>query len=223
MADLSALTWRDGAVLLLQTVFFYLPAVAANIAPLFASLGDKRMGEQKKVVRRWYNHPIWEEALGENKTWRGLAVGIIAAGFMFWGLKDLHFTGWQWVDDASIFDYQNESVVVMAVLLGGGALLGDIVKSFFKRRIPMEPSHQWWPNVRAVPSMRRRYPPSVKWYPMDQIDFILGASFCMWIAGYPMPWPLFVTALLMAAVIQPLCRKGFHAAFHKFFPHLTSH
>lgn len=223
MADWSTLSWREGLIWLLQTVFWYLPTVAANIAPLFASLGDKREKETKVLIRRWYNHPIWEEALGETKTWRGLTVGIIAAGFVFWGLSDLQNTGWEWVKDASILNYQSESVVVMAVLLGGGALFGDIAKSFVKRRIPKEPKHQWWPNLRAVPKEHRRYPPSEKWYPMDQIDFILGSTFCMWLAGYSTPIHLFFTALLLAAVIQPLCRKGFHALFHKFFPHLAPH
>ena len=223
MADWSLITWREGLIWLLQTTFWFLPVVAANITPLFASLADKREGKARVLVRRWYNHPIWEEALGENKTWRGLAVGIISAGFVFWGLSDLQNTNWQWVKDASIIDYQTESVVVMAVLLGGGALLGDIVKSFFKRRIPKAPAYQWWPNLRAVSPQNRRYPPSVKWYPMDQVDFIIGAWVCMWLAGYPAPVHLFVTAVLLAAVIQPLCRKGFYLLFHKFFPDLAPH
>ena len=159
----------------------------------------------------------------QNKTWRGLAFGIIAAGFVFWGLKDLHNTGWKWVENASVIDYKNESVVVMAFLLGGGALLGDMGKSLLKRRIPKKPRHQWWPNLRAIPSEERRYPPSAKWWPMDQVDFIVGSTLCMWLAGYSFPWHLFVVALLLAAVVQPLCRKGFHMFFHKMFPHLTPH
>ena len=201
MIELSILTWRECYVWFLQTVFLYLPAVAANIAPLLASMADKR--ENQVVVRRWYNQPIDERILGQNKTWRGLAVGIFAAGGVFWIQADIHKNDWQWLQDATLFSYPDESVATIALLIGGGALLGDAVKSLFKR-------------------LAKR-PPGSRWYPMDQIDFIGGATICLWLAGYAIPAHVFLLALFLAAVIQPLCRKGFWLVAHKFFPFLSPH
>jgi CDP-2,3-bis-(O-geranylgeranyl)-sn-glycerol synthase len=52
-------------------------------------------------------------------------------------------------------DYQVVSVVGFGLALGLGSLIGDLVKSFFKRQLGVAPGKAW--------------------IPFDQIDWILGA------------------------------------------------
>jgi len=59
-----------------------LPAYLANMAPIFA---------QRAGILKFLSKPVdggrkinGEPVFGENKTWRGFAVGIIVAIFMIW-------------------------------------------------------------------------------------------------------------------------------------------
>jgi len=69
---------------------------------------------------------------GDGKTWRGLCGGIgagIAIGFVQMGLESIF--GWEYLTPLSVF------------LLAAGALLGDLTKSFFKRRLNKKRGEQW--------------------------------------------------------------------------------
>ncbi|MDD1693438.1 MAG: CDP-2,3-bis-(O-geranylgeranyl)-sn-glycerol synthase [Methanoregula sp.] len=72
---------------------------------------------------------------GDGKTWRGLIVGIlagIAAGLvLIWAASAY---------DLSMFPRQT---FLSVTLLAVGALLGDLVKSFFKRRFGKERGAKW--------------------------------------------------------------------------------
>jgi hypothetical protein len=168
-----------------KSAYFYLPAVAANMAPVVVA---------KIVPGNW---PIWETRLGRNKTWRGLIAGIIAAGIVFAIQKDLMFTrGGSYV---SLFDYREESTIVWALLFGGGALVGDALKSFFKRRIW---KGEIWPSWHPVPVMQRKYPDGAKWYPMDQVDFIIGSTIFVSFIHFP-GWEFFGTVLFLTLFLHP--------------------
>ena len=118
----------------LQLVYFMAPAYLANMAPPF--------------VRYWkgWNRPISRRWLGAHKTVLGFAAGVLAATlvtFVQW------LVGWS----GSIVAYDDWAV--LGVLFGTGAMAGDCAKSFFKRRLGVEPGRPW--------------------IPFDQLDFVLGA------------------------------------------------
>lgn len=126
---------------LLFVFLFFLPAGIANMFPVFAA--------RLPGLREW-NSPMdlgasWRgtRLLGSHKTIRGLITGILAAI----------------VTTIIIFQFTDLGIsanpVVLGFLLGAGSLVGDAVKSFFKRQS-------------GVPSGRA-------WFPFDQIDYILGA------------------------------------------------
>jgi len=134
------------AVFALKCAYFMLPAYFANMAPvmvkkvnLFAFPIDfnKEMG----------NKPI----LGKNKTFRGFIFGVVFAIVIAY----LQFL----LGNAGLFksilfmDYQNW--LLFGFLMGFGALTGDLVKSFFKRRVGIAPGN--------------------KFIPFDQTDFVIGA------------------------------------------------
>lgn len=95
--------------------------------------------------------------LGASKTWRGLFFGVIGAAIVggVLGLMEIflrhkqiiqQFTGWQiW-----IFAYYG----YLGIIFGLGALGGDLVKSFVKRRVGIDSG--------------------VTWFPFDQIDWVVG-------------------------------------------------
>lgn len=128
---------------LLVAIIFFLPAGVANAAPVFAN--------KIPILNKWKT-PIdfglsinGHRLLGKNKTWRGLIFGIIVGGL----------TGWLTYQFISSVSTQQISHFWIGALLGGGALFGDAVESFFKRQF----------NVKSGES----------WFPYDQIDYILGA------------------------------------------------
>jgi len=119
---------------LLQLLYFMAPAYFANMAPPFA--------------RYWkgWNRPIHARTLGDHKTVVGYALGVLAA---------VAITAVQAAIDApfSLVDYSHWPWLGLA--FGVGAMTGDSLKSYFKRR--------------------RGVPPGARWVPFDQLDFVLGA------------------------------------------------
>ena len=119
---------------LLQLAYLMLPAYAANMAPPF--------------TRFWtgWNRPIQGAALGSHKTVVGVAVGIAAAvltsaiqAAIQSASPLLDYSHWPW----------------LGLGFGFGAMAGDCLKSYFKRR--------------------RRIAPGRPWIPFDQLDFVVGA------------------------------------------------
>lgn len=136
---------------ILFALWFFLPAGLANAAPVFANLIP--------ILNRW-NTPLdfglsWrgKRLFGKNKTWRGLvcgmAIGSLVAILQRYGYNHLEF-----VQDITYLNYSAIGVGLLGAMLGGGALLGDAVESFFKRQF-------------GVPSGQM-------WFPFDQIDYIVG-------------------------------------------------
>lgn len=137
----------------LFAVWFLLPAALANAAPIPAA---------KIPFIRKFNAPIdggkkfrGNPLLGSHKTWRGLIAGIIVATLAFW-LQQLAAMQFEWARFASAqVDYVALPTLLLGPLFAIGALGGDAVASFFKRRL----------NVRSGKS----------WVPFDQLDYIIGS------------------------------------------------
>lgn len=118
---------------LAQLLYLMLPVYLANMAPPF--------------VRFWpgWNPPISIPLLGSHKTVVGFAAGVavaVAAAFIQSRLR--------W--DGSLLWPSHWLAAGFAA--GFGAMAGDSLKSFFKRRL--------------------RIAPGQRWIPFDQLDFILG-------------------------------------------------
>ena len=116
---------------LIQLFYLMLPAYVANMTPVFAS---------KLNI---FQKPIHSKIFGGHKTWGGLIGGIIVGSII--GILQIIIT-------PNYYLYPNYFYVI---LLAIGALLGDILFSFFKRRLCIKPGQSW--------------------VPFDQIDFVIGA------------------------------------------------
>lgn len=124
----------DPWVRLLQLAYFMLPAYCANMAPPF--------------TRYWHgwNRPIHERLLGGHKTVLGVLAGV-ATGVLVAGMQSRIHAPW------SLVDYRHW--LLLGLGLGGGAMLGDALKSLIKRMLHIRPG--------------------ARWIPFDQLDFVIGA------------------------------------------------
>ncbi len=164
---------------ILLSLWFFLPAGAGNVAPILAA--------RVPVLAR-FSAPIdggamfrGQRLLGDHKTWRGIACGVIVSTAVFWLQQMLagHFVALQHLGSPVV--YASLPALVIGPLFGLGALGGDALKSFFKRRVGT--------------------PPGKSWAPFDQVDYIIGAS----LATVPfviLPWQAYVWAVITWPVIS---------------------
>ncbi len=124
--------------LILQSLYFFLPAYFANMAPVFF----------KKIP--FLNIPVSEKKYGSHKTWRGLVVAPLMGMFIFWIQKLLYNAGFK---SLALIDY-NDFSILLGFTIGAGAILGDLVKSYYKRK----------ENIKEGES----------WLVFDQLDFVIG-------------------------------------------------
>lgn len=134
-------------VLLLKLIYFMLPAYFANMSPVFAKyIFSRQIVSPIDFGVKTGGHPLF----GKHKTIGGFIFGALVA----LGIGYLQFILYPRLKDFCFIDYHNLWATA-SLLLGLGALIGDLVKSFFKRMI----------NIKAGKS----------WLPFDQLDFVIGA------------------------------------------------
>lgn len=156
---------------LISSFYFILPAYFANMCP---------------VIFGWLNfplgQPISEKYLGSHKTWRGFYGGYIGALLILFLQSKLGpllpITLFQ-----PLLDYQNINLFLYAFLFGIGAITGDGIKSFFKRRLGIKPGRPF--------------------FPFDQLDFVIGALLFLW-PFYSLPWPNILTILIITPILHLL-------------------
>ncbi len=124
-----------------QSIVWILPAYVANGSAVLLG-GGMPMDFNKK----WRGKPIF----GRGKTWRGFFGGGIAG--ILAGIIISHF-----------ISFDGKYSIAIFASLSFGALLGDLVESFVKRRIGKGQGE--------------------KWIIADQIDFLLGAFFLCYVVS----------------------------------------
>ena len=132
--------------LILQCFYFMLPAYFANMAPVLV----KKINFLKIPIdfgEKINNKPIF----GKNKTFRGLVFGVLFAVIIAY-IQFIYYEN-NIFSDLVLIDYSNW--LLIGLLLGFGAIIGDLVESFIKRRL--------------------NYESGKPFVPFDQIDFVLGA------------------------------------------------
>lgn len=141
---------------IIQAFWIILPAYIANASALLSGGGipidfGKKWRDGKRI-------------LGDGKTWRGLFIGTfvgMTAGFGFSAVSkfalNINFP-------IRLNDFLGFPLMIPVLFsICFGALIGDIIESFFKRR--------------------RGKKRGESWIPFDQIDFILGVLFLSFLMG----------------------------------------
>lgn len=168
-------------LLIAQALWFFLPAFVANQCPGFA-----------KKLNLPGSTPINEKLFGANKTWAAYYAGI------FGSLVTVYLQRQCLEINASLalFDYHRSDVWLIGILFGCGAVVGDHLKSFFKRRRGIAPGDPWWP--------------------FDQLDFVVGSLFLTlpfvgWIG-----WTRITVIVITVLVLHPCINQlGFFMGIRK--------
>ncbi len=146
-------------------IWFYLPAFAANGAPVLIA---------KLPFFHRIRTPIWQAALGANKTWAGLLGGVLAG--VVAGVLQITLTPWG-------REVGSAQWILWSALISFGALAGDAVKSYFKRRIGI--------------------PPGGAWPVVDGIDYVVGALAVGLLMFVP-AWPVALALLIVGPILSLL-------------------
>ncbi len=155
-------------LLLIQSLYFFLPAYFANMAP---------------ELFRWVpagGIPIHTKKFGDHKTWRGIIAAVVLGTIIFSIQQWLYQAGFlnNFFYEISLIDYVNFPFW-FGSLLGLGAILGDLVKSYYKRKEGIKPGESW--------------------KPWDQLDFVIGGMIGSFFFYVP---PASVVAILL--IVSPL-------------------
>lgn len=125
-----------------EAFWFFLPAGIANMVPVLAGKIPGLSGWNTPIDlgKSWRGTRVF----GNHKTWRGLVSGTIAGALI--GLFQYRFIA----SSAETTPF----IIAATAAMGLGALVGDAVESFFKRRRGVKPGQSW--------------------FPFDQTDYIIG-------------------------------------------------
>jgi CDP-2,3-bis-(O-geranylgeranyl)-sn-glycerol synthase len=159
-------------IALLSALWIMLPAYIPNSAAALLGGGIPIDGGRM--------HRDGRRLLGDGKTWRGFILGI-STGIVI-GLLQI------WIRQAAGWEVLPVLTVLAVILLATGALLGDLVKSYFKRRRGMERGASW-PVA-------------------DQYDLVAGAFALVLIFDYP--WfisTITLPILVIILIITPILHK----------------
>jgi len=125
--------------IILKSLWFALPAYLANMTPVIVAKPKlfEFLNKPIDFDKTWRQKPI----LGKGKTWRGLVLGTLVAIAVAAGQSLLY--RYETIQDISIINYNETSFILFGLLAGLGALIGDLIKSFFKRRIGIASGRPW--------------------------------------------------------------------------------
>jgi CDP-2,3-bis-(O-geranylgeranyl)-sn-glycerol synthase len=156
---------------LLSAFWIMLPAFLPN--PVAALLGGGT------PIDRGRNFSDGRRVFGDGKTFRGLFFGVLAGIGI--GLVQI------WAYGVYGLTYLPEHTLLSIFLLASGALLGDLAKSFFKRRLGKDRGANW-PVA-------------------DQYDLVIGAFVLLLIFDYGwlltnIPLPVLIIILIITPVLH---------------------
>ncbi len=150
--------------------FFYssllilLPPMIANMVPTLLKM-------------KYWNNPINEKIFGKNKTWRGFGGAIVAGTLSYFVLVKVNM-----IALLGNFNY----IILVGFLFSLGAIGGDLIKSFFKRKIGIQAGESW--------------------VPWDQIDYVLGAIILTYFV-YEYEFSQIIFMLVLGGIISALAHR----------------
>lgn len=166
---------------LFKCFYLMLPAYFANMAPVMVKKVNM-LAFPVDFNKKMSSKPV----LGSNKTFRGLVFGVIFAIIVAYLQFSLYNVGF--FKGISFIDYGNW--LLFGFLMGSGALTGDLIKSFFKRRIGLKPG--------------------AKFIPFDQTDFVVGALVFI-MPVFELTLKIFISSLLLSFALHIIVN---HIAFY---------
>lgn len=149
----------------MHSLYYISPAYCANAFAVFGG------GKPIDFGRSWRGKRIF----GDSKTWRGLAIALVAGtlfGLLWFYLSKSGPLGQVYY---GAFDFRITDPF-FGLYLAAGAMLGDLLNSFLKRRLGMAPGQPLWG--------------------FDQLNLIFGGLLVAYFLA-----PTFITAEELVALI----------------------
>lgn len=134
----------------IRCLYFILPTGIANMAPVFVRRHFKFLAIPLDFGKTFLGKRIF----GENKTLRGIIFGTLA-GMVVVFFQTILYNKFTFFREISLVPYNQYNFALLGFLMGFGAMLGDLIKSFFKRQVGKKPGERF--------------------FPFDQLDFLLGS------------------------------------------------
>jgi CDP-2,3-bis-(O-geranylgeranyl)-sn-glycerol synthase len=173
--------------IVIQALFFFLPAYAANAAPVLLA---------RYKVLEFLNVPVdfgfkmgGDSLFGKTKTWRGIIGGIVAAIAVVIIQCGIHAALPQ-REYLFIIPYPLYSILWLGFWMGLGEGLGDLAKSFLKRRMGMKSGQRS--------------------FPLDQTSF-LGAlllGFLYYMPSAPHIWAIVIISPVIPVIANIIAYKA---------------
>ncbi len=137
---------------IISCLYFFLPAYFTNMTPPI--LAKKNLFNFLAIRVDFGKKFLGNDIFGSHKTWRGVIFGLLVGILFSFFQKFLYqFSFFQKI---SLIDYSKINILLFGFLISGGALFGDLLFAFIKRRLKLQPG--------AI------------FFPFDQINYIIGAS-----------------------------------------------
>lgn len=159
---------------IIGSFWFFLPAGIANMMPVLVTWSPL-LDTPVDFGKHLYGQPIF----GPNKTYRGFVIGIFFAIATIYVQQKLY----PWPHGKTLVNYETVNVWWLGFLLGFGALGGDLVKSFIKRRF--------------------KIPSGWVWAPFDQVDWIIGAALLSQLV-LSLQFKYLITAIIIFGLLHPI-------------------
>ncbi len=152
---------------IINALYFIFPAYCANAAPVIFGGGAPIDAGRKFLDGK----PI----LGSHKTFRGFFVGL-AVGIFVGFVQFVLFQSSSFLQQLLLF----QSTILLGFMLSLGALIGDLIESFFKRRLGLHPGS-------SLPIA-------------DQLDFVVVAL----LFSLPVSPPPLLIVLIIIVITPPI-------------------
>lgn len=166
---------------IISAIYFFLPAYFTNMTPPILAKKEvfkflaKRVDFGKKFLGK--------EIFGAHKTWRGIVFGLIAGlGIAFLQKFLFNFSFFRKI---SIIDYAKINIFLFGLLISCGAIFGDLLFAFIKRRLNLKPG--------------------TPFFPFDQINYLIGAfCFLNFFPGFKVEFKIWLILLFLNPILHPL-------------------
>ena len=176
---------------ILSCLYFFLPAYFTNMTPSLIKKAGlfNFLAKPVDFNKKFFGQPVF----GKNKYWRGvifgIIVGILIAGFQLW-LYQFPF-----IKEISLFDYQKVNIFFFGFLISAGAVFGDLLFAFIKRRLKMEPG--------------------TRFMPWDQTNYVIGAA--LFLTPYlKIDILIWITLFILTFFLHIIFNRiGYHLKLHK--------
>ena len=137
---------------ILSCLYFFLPAYFTNMTPPLARKANlfNFLDKEIDLGKKFLGQPI----LGSHKSWRGVILGIVV-GFLT-VLAQSFLYRFPVIQRISFLDYGQINIFLFGFLISSGAVFGDLLFAFIKRRLKMRPG--------------------ARFIPFDQTNYVIGSA-----------------------------------------------